>query len=46
VKVERCRLKINLRVRATNAEVVAVYRTFGHGLEQRASIGKRVSHEI
>jgi ribosomal protein S18 acetylase RimI-like enzyme len=38
-------LKINLQVRATNAAVVAFYRTLGYELEERASLGKRVVRE-
>jgi len=35
--------KVNLQVRATNAEVVAFYRTLGYAVEERLSLGKRIS---
>jgi len=34
--------KVNLQVRATNAEVIAFYRALGYELEARASLGKRL----
>ena len=34
--------KVNLQVRATNAEVVAFYRTLGYGVEERVSMGRRL----
>jgi len=37
-----CR-KINLQVRATNAAVVAFYRRLGYDVEERVSLGKRLS---
>jgi ribosomal protein S18 acetylase RimI-like enzyme len=35
-------LKINLQVRASNAAVVAFYRTLGYDVEERISMGKRL----
>jgi ribosomal protein S18 acetylase RimI-like enzyme len=35
--------KVNLQVRATNAEVVAFYRSLGYVVEERLSLGKRIS---
>jgi ribosomal protein S18 acetylase RimI-like enzyme len=35
--------KVNLQVRATNAEVVAFYRSLGYAVEERLSLGKRIS---
>jgi ribosomal protein S18 acetylase RimI-like enzyme len=35
--------KVNLQVRATNSEVIAFYRSLGYELEERASLGKRLS---
>jgi ribosomal protein S18 acetylase RimI-like enzyme len=40
---ERGCLKVNLQVRATNAEVVAFYETLGYVVEERISMGKRLS---
>lgn len=34
--------KVNLQVRATNAEVIAFYRALGYALEDRASLGLRL----
>jgi ribosomal protein S18 acetylase RimI-like enzyme len=34
--------KVNLQVRASNAEVVAFYRTLGYDVEERISMGKRL----
>lgn len=34
--------KVNLQVRATNADVVAFYRTLGYALEERVSMGRRL----
>ena len=34
--------KVNLQVRATNAEVVAFYRSLGYGIEDRVSMGRRL----
>lgn len=34
--------KVNLQVRATNAEVVAFYRSMGYQLEERVSMGRRL----
>lgn len=35
-------LKVNLQVRATNAEVAAFYETLGYVVEERISMGKRL----
>ena len=35
--------KVNLQVRATNIAVVAFYRSLGYNVEDRASLGKRLS---
>jgi len=35
--------KVNLQVRTTNAEVVAFYRSLGYAVEERLSLGKRIS---
>jgi ribosomal protein S18 acetylase RimI-like enzyme len=40
--VERGCLKVNLQVRASNAAVVAFYRTLGYTIEERVSMGKRL----
>jgi ribosomal protein S18 acetylase RimI-like enzyme len=34
--------KVNLQVRATNAEVVAFYRQLGYAIEDRVSMGRRL----
>lgn len=34
--------KVNLQVRATNAEVVAFYRSLGYDIEERVSMGRRL----
>ena len=34
--------KVNLQVRATNAEVISFYRALGYSIEERASMGKRL----
>ena len=34
--------KVNLQVRATNAEVIGFYRAIGYDLEERASLGRRL----
>jgi ribosomal protein S18 acetylase RimI-like enzyme len=34
--------KVNLQVRATNADVVAFYRSLGYALEERISMGRRL----
>jgi ribosomal protein S18 acetylase RimI-like enzyme len=34
--------KVNLQVRATNSAVVAFYRSLGHEVEDRTSLGKRL----
>ena len=34
--------KVNLQVRATNADVVAFYRTLGYAIEERVSMGRRL----
>lgn len=39
---ERGCLKVNLQVRASNAEVVAFYEKLGYGVEERVSMGKRL----
>jgi ribosomal protein S18 acetylase RimI-like enzyme len=39
---ERGCLKVNLQVRATNAEVIAFYEKLGYGVEERVSMGKRL----
>lgn len=39
---ERGCLKLNLQVRASNAEVVAFYRKQGYEVEERVSMGKRL----
>ena len=39
---ERGCLKVNLQVRATNAEVVAFYEKLGYVVEERISMGKRL----
>ncbi len=38
--------KVNLQVRATNAEVIAFYRALGYVLEDRAALGLRLGIEI
>ncbi len=35
--------KVNLQVRASNAAVVAFYRSLGYAVEERISMGKRLS---
>ena len=35
--------KVNLQVRTTSAEVIQFYRAIGYELEQRASLGRRLS---
>lgn len=40
--VRRGCLKVNLQVRATNAEVIAFYEKLGYAIEQRVSMGKRL----
>jgi ribosomal protein S18 acetylase RimI-like enzyme len=35
--------KVNLQVRASNAAVVAFYRALGYAIEERVSMGKRLS---
>jgi ribosomal protein S18 acetylase RimI-like enzyme len=35
--------KVNLQVRATNAGVVAFYRALGYAVEERVSMGKRLT---
>ena len=40
--VERGCLKVNLQVRAANAEVVAFYLKLGYDVEERVSMGKRL----
>lgn len=35
--------KVNLQVRATNAAVISFYRQLGYDVEERASLGKRLS---
>jgi len=35
--------KVNLQVRSTNAEVVAFYRAIGYEVEERVSMGKRLT---
>jgi ribosomal protein S18 acetylase RimI-like enzyme len=40
--VERGCLKVNLQVRATNAEVIAFYEKLGYQVEERVSMGKRL----
>jgi ribosomal protein S18 acetylase RimI-like enzyme len=39
---ERGCLKVNLQVRASNAEVIAFYEKLGYGVEERVSMGKRL----
>jgi ribosomal protein S18 acetylase RimI-like enzyme len=39
---ERGCLKVNLQVRASNAEVIAFYEKLGYGVEQLFSMGKRL----
>ena len=39
---ERGCMKVNLQVRASNAEVVAFYEVLGYGVEERVSMGKRL----
>ena len=39
---ERGCLKVNLQVRASNAEVIAFYERLGYGVEERVSMGKRL----
>lgn len=34
--------KVNLQVRATNAEVIALYRALGYAIEERVSMGRRL----
>ncbi len=36
-------MKVNLQVRATNAEVVAFYKSIGFQVEERLSLGKRLA---
>jgi len=38
-------LKINLQVRASNAEVVAFYQRLGYLVEERISMGKLLHHK-
>jgi ribosomal protein S18 acetylase RimI-like enzyme len=33
--------KVNIQIRATNAEVIAFYRTLGYAVEERVSMGRR-----
>lgn len=40
--IRRGCLKVNLQVRATNAEVIAFYKTLGFDVEERISMGKRL----
>ena len=40
--VERGCLKVNLQVRASNAEVVAFYKKLGYAVEELISMGKRL----
>lgn len=42
---ERGCLKLNLQVRATNAEVIAFYERLGYRVEQHVSMGKRLYKE-
>lgn len=35
-------LKVNLQVRATNAQVIAFYEALGYEVEERVSMGKRL----
>ncbi len=42
VLAERGCLKVNLQVRASNAEVIAFYAKLGYGVEERVSMGKRL----
>jgi ribosomal protein S18 acetylase RimI-like enzyme len=35
-------LKVNLQVRASNAEVIRFYEMLGYGIEERVSMGKRL----
>jgi ribosomal protein S18 acetylase RimI-like enzyme len=42
VLADRGCLKVNLQVRSSNAAVVAFYEALGYGVEQRASMGKRL----
>jgi ribosomal protein S18 acetylase RimI-like enzyme len=39
---ERGCLKVNLQVRASNAEVISFYQKLGYAVEQRVSMGKRL----
>jgi ribosomal protein S18 acetylase RimI-like enzyme len=39
---ERGCLKVNLQVRASNAEVIAFYEKLGYAVEERVSMGKRL----
>ena len=34
--------KLNLQVRATNAEVITFYKSLGYSVEERVSMGKRL----
>jgi ribosomal protein S18 acetylase RimI-like enzyme len=34
--------KVNIQVRATNAEVVAFYTRLGYSIEERVSMGRRL----
>ncbi len=34
--------KVNLQVRATNSEVIALYRSLGYAIEERVSMGRRL----
>lgn len=34
--------KVNLQVRATNGEVIALYRSLGYAIEERVSMGRRL----
>jgi ribosomal protein S18 acetylase RimI-like enzyme len=37
--------KINLQVRAANADVIAFYRAIGYGADEVVSLGKRLEHD-
>jgi ribosomal protein S18 acetylase RimI-like enzyme len=43
ILAERGCLKVNLQVRASNAGVIAFYEKLGYGVEERVSMGKRLS---
>jgi ribosomal protein S18 acetylase RimI-like enzyme len=43
--IERGCLKVNLQVRASNAEVIAFYERLGYVVEERVSMGKRLYQE-